>query len=102
MLKRTVVTALAGLAILAAPMAAAEARTLDEILSEGVLRVGINPNFPNMSTRNADGEWEGFDIDIATALADGLGVEVEWVPTETPQRVPFLVSPTVSTYRWAR
>lgn len=92
MLKRTFVAALSGLAILSAPLAVAEARTLDEILSEGVLRVGINPNFPNMSTRNDAGDWEGFDIDIANALAEGLGVEVEWVPTETPQRVPFLVS----------
>ncbi len=92
MFKRTFLAALGGLALLATPFAAAEARTLDEILSEGVLRVGINPNFPNMSTRNDAGDWEGFDIDIANALAAGLGVEVEWVPTETPQRVPFLVS----------
>jgi polar amino acid transport system substrate-binding protein len=93
MLKRSfMVAALSGLAVLATPFTAAEARTLDEILSDGVLRVGINPNFPNMSTRNDAGEWEGFDIDMGTALAAGLGVEVEWVPTETAQRVPFLVS----------
>jgi polar amino acid transport system substrate-binding protein len=84
--------ALSGLALLATPFAAAEARTLDEILSEGVIRIGINPNFPNMSTRDDSGNWVGFDIDVGTALAAGLGVEVEWVPTETPQRVPFLVS----------
>lgn len=70
----------------------AEARSLDDILSSGTIRIGINPNFPNMSVRNADGEWEGFDIDIGNALAEGLGVEAEWVPTETPQRVPFLVA----------
>lgn len=92
MLKRSFLSALAGLALLATPFAAAEARSLDEILSEGVLRIGINPNFPNMSTRNDAGEWVGFDIDVGNALAEGLGVEVEWVPTETPQRVPFLVS----------
>lgn len=92
MLKRTFVAALSGLALLATPFAAAEARTLDEILSEGVIRIGINPNFPNMSTRDDSGNWVGFDIDVGTALAAGLGVEVEWVPTETPQRVPFLVS----------
>lgn len=92
MLKCTFIGALSGLALLATPFAAAEARSLDEILSEGVLRVGINPNFPNMSTRDDSGNWVGFDIDIGAALAEGLGVEVEWVPTETPQRVPFLVS----------
>ena len=93
MLKRSfLAAALSGLAILATPFTAAEARSLDEILSEGVVRIGINPNFPNMSARNDAGEWVGFDIDIGTELANGLGVEVEWVPTETAQRVPFLVS----------
>lgn len=93
MLKRSfMAAALSSLTILAIPFTAAEARTLDEILSEGVVRIGINPNFPNMSARNDAGEWVGFDIDIGTELANGLGVEVEWVPTETAQRVPFLVS----------
>ena len=72
--------------------AAVQAKPLEQILSDGVIRIGINPNFPNMSTRNDAGEWEGFDIEIGTMIAEALGVEVEWVPTETPQRVPFLVS----------
>jgi polar amino acid transport system substrate-binding protein len=93
MLKRSfIAAALSGLAIIATPFTAAEARTLDEILTEGVIRIGINPNFPNMSVRDDSGEWVGFDIDIGKELASGLGVEVEWVPTETAQRVPFLVS----------
>ena len=79
-----------GMALGGAPQA--EAKTLDEILSDGTIRIGINPNFPNMSTRNDAGEWEGFDIEVGQAIADALGVEVEWVPTEAAQRVPFLVS----------
>ncbi len=79
-----------GLAVMAAP--AAEAKPLEQILSDGSIRIGINPNFPNMSTRNSDGGWEGFDIEIGQMIAEKLGVEVEWVPTETAQRVPFLVS----------
>ena len=71
---------------------AADAKSLDQIISDGVIRIGINPNFPNMSVRNDAGEWEGFDIDIGKAIAEKLGVEPEWVPTETAQRVPFLVS----------
>lgn len=92
MKKRTFISALAGLAITLSAATAVQAKSLDDILSDGVIRIGINPNFPNMSTRNDDGEWEGFDIDVGQALADAIGVEVEWVPTETPQRVPFLVS----------
>jgi len=82
--------AVLGVATLAAT--AVEAKSLDDILSDGTIRIGINPNFPNMSVRNQAGEWEGFDIDVGNAIAEALGVEVEWVPTETPQRVPFLVS----------
>lgn len=83
---------LAVLSVTALSGTVADAKSLDEILSEGKIRVGINPNFPNMSTRDDSGEWTGFDIEIGKAIAGKLGVEVEWVPTETAQRVPFLVS----------
>jgi polar amino acid transport system substrate-binding protein len=70
----------------------AVANSLDGILSDGVIRIGINPNFPPNSSRDDNGDWVGFDIDIGQRLADALKVEVEWVPTETPQRVPYLVA----------
>ena len=92
MLRRFLLTGVAGLAIAASVMTSAQARSLDDILADGTIRIGINPNFPNMSVRNSAGEWEGFDIDVGKALATAIGVEIEWVPTETPQRVPFLVS----------
>lgn len=84
--------ALAALAAAGLTAAAADARSLDDILSSGTIRIGINPNFPNMSVRNDAGEWVGFDIDVGAEIARRLGVEVEWVPTETPQRVPFLTA----------
>jgi len=92
MFRRTLMAAAAGLALIGLAAGPAAAKALDDILSDGTIRIGINPNFPNMSVRNSDGEWEGFDIEIGKAIAGALGVEVEWVPTETPQRVPFLVS----------
>jgi polar amino acid transport system substrate-binding protein len=92
MLRRTLIAGIAAFGLAAAGVTAVQAKSLDDILSDGKIRIGINPNFPNMSVRNDAGDWEGFDIDIGTMLAEKLGVEVEWVPTETPQRVPFLVS----------
>ena len=92
MLRRTVLAAMAAIGLVAVAGSQVEARSLDDIIASGTLRVGINPNFPNMSVRNDAGEWEGFDIEIGKALAEGLGVKPEWVPTETAQRVPFLVS----------
>ncbi len=73
----------------------AHAKSLDGILKDGVIRIGINPNFPPMSSRNASGEWEGFDIDVGNKIAETLKVKVEWVPTETKDRVPFLVADTI-------
>jgi polar amino acid transport system substrate-binding protein len=72
--------------------AVAPARTLDEIIKSGTIRVGVNPNFPPMSSYGKTNALEGFDIDVARAVAQALGVKVEFVTTETQQRVPFLVS----------
>ncbi|MGH2735168.1 MAG: transporter substrate-binding domain-containing protein [Actinomycetota bacterium] len=48
---------------------------------KGELRVSTDPAYPPQSSLNEDGEWEGFDIDVATEIADRLGVEIAW---ETP------------------
>jgi polar amino acid transport system substrate-binding protein len=48
---------------------------------QGVLKVSTDPAYPPQSSLNEDGEWEGFDIDVATEIAERMGVEVQW---ETP------------------
>jgi ABC-type amino acid transport substrate-binding protein len=73
-------------------MGDAQARSLDEIIKSGVVRIGINPNLPPMSAIGAKNEYEGFDVDIANRIAQGIGVKLELVPTETAQRVPYLTS----------
>jgi len=56
---------------------------LNEILSEGVLKVGTTGDWNPMSMRDvATNTYEGYDIDVMTALAADLGVEVEFVPTD--------------------
>jgi polar amino acid transport system substrate-binding protein len=92
MLKTLLKSALAGLAaaVLLAPVA--DARSLDEIIKSGKIRIGAYPNGAPLSEVTPDGTWQGFDIDIGTKIADMLGVEPVWVPQETPQRVPNLVS----------
>ena len=44
---------------------------------KGKLIVGVTEYAP-MDYRNADGEWIGFDAELAAAFADYLGVEVEF------------------------
>jgi len=82
---------LIALAMLALPVPA-PARTLDEIIADGTIRVGVNPNFPPMSSYGKTNQLEGFDVDVGNAVAQALGVKVEFVTTEAAQRVPFLTS----------
>ena len=78
--------------VLLAAAGPADAKSLDEILKDGTIRVGVTPNFPPMSSFGMTNQLEGFDIDIGRRIADALGVDVEFVTTETAQRVPFLIS----------
>jgi len=67
--------------VAAAPVMAQSA--LNEILSEGVLKVGTTGDWNPMSVRDtATNEYVGYDIDIMTQLAADLGVELEMVPTD--------------------
>lgn len=77
---KTIATAFV-IASSAVPAAAQSA--LNEILSSGVLRVGTTGDWNPMTMRDvATNTYEGYDIDVMTALAADLGVEVEFVPTD--------------------
>jgi polar amino acid transport system substrate-binding protein len=81
--------ALIGSVIVAQSVAA---RSLDQIIQSGTIKIGVNPNFPPMSSYGKTNEFEGFDIDVGNKIATALGVKAEFVPTETAQRVPYLVA----------
>jgi polar amino acid transport system substrate-binding protein len=72
-----------------------QARTLDQVIKSGTLRIAVNPNFPPMSSYNDKNELAGFDIDTGNEIARRLKVKVEFVPTESAQRVPFIQSDRV-------
>ena len=52
---------------------------LAEIRRRGVLRVGLDASFPPFESLDEDGQVVGLDADIARAIADDLGVEVQFV-----------------------
>jgi len=55
---------------------------LAEICDAGVLTVSTDPAYPPQSSLNEQtGEYEGFDIDVATEIAKRMGLDVAW---ETP------------------
>jgi polar amino acid transport system substrate-binding protein len=52
---------------------------LARIEADGVIRVSTDPAYPPQSYLNPDtGEYEGFDIDVATEIAKRLGVDISW------------------------
>lgn len=52
---------------------------LSDIEERGVLRVSTDPNYEPQSFLDANGEFVGFDIDVAREIAKRLGVEAEFV-----------------------
>jgi polar amino acid transport system substrate-binding protein len=55
---------------------------LADVCDRGEIRVSTDPAYPPQSSLNEQtGDYEGFDIDVATTIADRLGVDIAW---ETP------------------
>ncbi len=58
---------------------------LDDIISRGTLKVGLTGDYRPFSYRDKGAAtFEGFDVDMANALGQALGVKVEFVPTSWP------------------
>ena len=52
---------------------------LQEVKDRGTLRVSTDPAYPPQSFHNNQGEYKGFDIDVAEEIAKRMGVEVQWM-----------------------
>lgn len=73
----------AALLLCAVSVQAQAQSALNEILSDGVLKVGTTGDWNPMTLRDpATNSYKGFDIDVMTELAKDLGVEIEFVPTD--------------------
>lgn len=71
-----------------ASVAFAEGDSLQAVLDAGVLKVGVEPSFAPLTFKDADGNIVGYEIDLMTAVAEKLGVEIElveiaWTDIET-------------------
>src|SRR5580700_6644551 len=70
----------------------AKAQTVDEIVSRGTINIGVLVDLPPYGILNDKQEPDGFDIDVAKALAKYMGVKLNLVPLTSPNRIPFLVT----------
>ena len=52
--------------------------SLQRVRDAGVLRVGLEATFPPFETTDGLGNLGGFDVDLANALAQGLGVRAQF------------------------
>ncbi|MBQ4309005.1 MAG: transporter substrate-binding domain-containing protein [Lachnospiraceae bacterium] len=67
---------------------------LDAIIGRGVLVVGIT-DFEPMDYTDENGEWIGFDADMARAFAEELGVDIEFVEIDWDNKILELNSGAV-------
>ena len=54
---------------------------LDKVMQAGKIIMSTDPQYPPQSELTAEGNYEGFDIDVGTEIAKRLGVEIAF---ETP------------------
>ncbi|TCO74121.1 transporter substrate-binding domain-containing protein [Rhodovulum euryhalinum] len=94
-----ILAAVAALSFIKAPPALAQdaARALssesviETIKKRGALKVGLSTFVP-WAMRDTNGELIGFEVDVATRLAEDMGVAVEFVPTAWDGIIPALLS----------
>ncbi len=92
---KAIKAALAALALFVATPAAQAQSALNDILNTGVLKVGTTGDWNPMTMKDpATNSYTGYDIDVMTAMAQDLGVEVEFVPTDWKTLVNGVVAGT--------
>ncbi len=65
--------------------------TIEQIMQRGVVRVGMSTFVP-WAMQNKEGKFIGFEIDVATRLAQDMGVKVEFIPTRWSGIIPALLT----------
>ena len=68
-----------------------EESVLEQVLKRGTLRVGMSTFVP-WAMQDKTGKLIGFEIDVATRVAQNMGVKVEFVPTKWAGIIPALLT----------
>jgi polar amino acid transport system substrate-binding protein len=89
---RRLITAIAILAINLSAAAIARADDLANILSKGVVRIGVPVDVPPFGSQDANRNPVGLDIDLAQRIGKALGVKVELQQITGANRIPYLLT----------
>ncbi len=85
----------AALMLMAGQAQAASGDTLAQIKKKGELQCGVSDGLPGFSNPNANGVWEGIDVDLCHALAAGIfgdANKVKFIPLNAKERFTALQS----------
>ncbi|MGF1718323.1 transporter substrate-binding domain-containing protein [Photobacterium chitinilyticum] len=69
--------------------------TLDKVKKQGYVQCGVSTGLPGFSNPNANGEWEGLDVEFCQAVAAatiGDKTKVKYIPLTTKERFTALQS----------
>jgi polar amino acid transport system substrate-binding protein len=64
--------------------------TYDQVMETKTIRCGLMTNSIPGAYFNEDGDWVGFDVDIAKEIADRLGCKLERVKVTDKTRITFI------------
>ncbi len=68
------------LAFLFASCGSATTASGKKTLKDGILTIGLDDNYPPMEFHDEKNDLVGFDIDLANAIGEKMGLKVEFVP----------------------
>jgi ABC-type amino acid transport substrate-binding protein len=87
-----ILTGLAVLLLAAGIALPASAGKLDDIRKAGVVKIGVSLGGEPVGFRDPQNNPVGYDVDVATLLAEKLGVKVEFTDVSGDARISMLVS----------
>ena len=65
-------------------------RTLDEIKESGEINLGVFSDKSPFGFVDENGEYQGYDIELAKKIGEDMGLKVNYISTEAANRVEYL------------
>ncbi len=90
---RKMIPVVLGLAAALTVSVAAQSQTLKTVQDRGSLVCGVNPGLEGFASKDANGQWSGFDVDFCRAVAAAIfndPSKVQYVPLSASDRFDAL------------
>ncbi|WP_136656950.1 amino acid ABC transporter substrate-binding protein [Nitratireductor sp. XY-223] len=94
-MKKRILSAIVGTAVLGFAAGTASAATLDDVKSKDSLQCGVSQGLPGFSNPDQDGNWSGLDVDFCRAVAAAIfgdASKVKFTPLSAKERFTALQS----------